>query len=45
LASAITLLAIFSAIGLVVFFLSPIIIRIVSNIGQLDFGKYLRTVY
>ena len=41
LASAITLLAIFSAIGLVVFFLSPIIIRIVSNIGQLDFDKLL----
>ena len=33
LASAITLLAIFSAVGLVIFLLTPIFVRIISNIG------------
>ncbi len=44
LASAITLLTIFSAIGLVLFFLTPIIIRIVSNIGQVDFDRVLTNI-
>jgi predicted PurR-regulated permease PerM len=44
LASAITLLTIFSAIGLVLFFLTPIIIRIVSNIGQVDFDRVLANI-
>ncbi|NMB37845.1 MAG: AI-2E family transporter [Bacteroidales bacterium] len=44
LASAITLLAIFSAIGLVFFFLTPIIMRIVSAIGQIDFDNLLANI-
>ena len=44
LASAITLLAIFSAVGLVLFFLTPIVIRIISNVGQLDFERVLTNI-
>ncbi len=44
LASAITLLAICSAVGLVIFLLTPIFVRIISNIGQVDFDRVLTNI-